>query len=201
MLLRVPSVPRWLERIVALPSVRLTLALSLLYLVTLNGIVRCVGHGDAWLLSVLHVPDKSYAVFSLGLHSVKHVWSSHDEDPRAIVMQAARSADVPSELALSIARTESSFAPHSISCTGAMGMMQLMPATALSHGVTDPFDPAQSAAGAMRFLHELLQRYHGDRVRTAAAYNAGAGRVPRAGPLDKLPNETRIYVSRVVPQR
>ncbi len=67
--------------------------------------------------------------------------------------------------------------------------------------MVDPFDPADNADGASCYLHELWQRYHGDSQRVAAAHNAGAGRVPRGGPLTGLPAETRAYVARVVPQR
>ena len=186
-----------LRQLLAIRAVRATLFGALLYLVTLNAIVRYVGHGDAFLLSVFHVPDKSYAVAVLGLHSVRHLWSTHDHDLRGLVAQAASAHDVPVGLALAIARNESGMRPHCISATGAMGLMQLMPATALAHGVIDPFDPEANAIGASCYLHELSQRYGGDAARIAAAYNAGAGRVPRAGALVALPEETRTYVSRV----
>jgi soluble lytic murein transglycosylase-like protein len=193
-----PSLLASLRLLLQIPGVRKALAMAVVYVVTLNAIVRYVGHGDAFLLSVFHLPDKSYAVMALALHSVKHVWSSHDTDTRELVAQAASAHGVPVPLALAIARTESGLRPHCISATGAMGLMQLMPGTALAHAVLDPFDPAQSADGGSCYLHELWQRYHGDRERVAAAYNAGAGRVPRAGPLLSLPAETRAYVSRVV---
>jgi soluble lytic murein transglycosylase-like protein len=192
-------VPLW--RVLAVPGVRKALVIAAVYVVALNAIVRYVGHGDAFLLSVLRVPEKSYAVAALGLHSVTHLWSGHDEDMRALVTAAALEHGVPVSLALAIARTESGLQPHCISSTGAMGLMQLMPATALAHGVIDPYDPAQNALGASSFLHELSRRYGGDRARIAAAYNAGAGRVPRRGPLSDLPAETRVYVSRVLGNR
>lgn len=184
---------RWL----ATPLVQRALLLALLYIVGVNAIVRYVGHGDAFLLSPARLPEKTYAVAALGLHSLRHVWSSHDEDPRALVAAAALEHGVPVSLALAIARTESGLKPHCISSTGAMGMMQLMPATALAHGVVDPFDPEDNARGAASFLRELSRRYGRDHARIAAAYNAGAGRVPRQGSLSGLPSETQTYVSRV----
>lgn len=188
-------------RLWAIPAVRKSLAVALVYVVLLNATVRYVGHGDASLLSVFYLPQKSYAVGTLALHSVTHLWSSHSEDPQAIVTAAALRCGVPPALALAVARTESGLRPHCISATGAMGLMQLMPGTALAHAVVDPFDPSQSADGGSRYLHELWQRYGGDSLRVAAAYNAGAGRVPRHGPLLGLPAETRAYVSRVLVQR
>jgi soluble lytic murein transglycosylase-like protein len=181
--------------------VRRALLVSCIYVISLNAVVRHVGHGDAFLLSLRRLPEKSYAVAALGLHALTHLWSSHDEDPRVLVAAAAREHGVPAALAHAIARAESSLRPHSISATGAMGLMQLMPATALAHGVIDPYDPAQNARGACSFLRELSRRYGQDPARIAAAYNAGAGRVPRHGSLAGLPPETRGYVGRVTGAR
>lgn len=186
-----------LPRVLALPAVRKLLMIAVLYVVTLNAFVRYVGHGDAFLFSVARVPEKSYAVAALALHSLTHLWDAHDEDPRVHVTAAALAHGVPVALALAIAKTESGMRAHCISSTGAMGLMQLMPATAVAHGVIDPFHPAENAQGAASFLRELSRRYGGDRQRVAAAYNAGAGRVPRRGPLTRLPTETQEYVRRV----
>lgn len=190
-----------LRRTLAIPAVQKALLVGALYVITLNAIVRYVGHGDAALCSVLRLPEKSYAVAALGLHSLTHVWNAHDEDPRVLVAEAAIAHGVPVALAIAIAKTESGLQAHCISSTGAMGLMQLMPATALEHGVIDPFDPAQNARGATHFLRELSQRYAGDHKRVAAAYNAGAGRVPRRGSLSGLPPETQEYVRRVANAR
>lgn len=191
----------WLRRVLAIPALRKLLIVAVLYVVTLNAIVRYVGHGDAFLFSVFRVPEKSYAVAALALHSLTHLWDAHEEDPRAHVAQAAIAHGVPVSLALAIAKTESGLRAHCISSTGAMGLMQLMPATALEHGVLDPFHPAENARGAASFLRELSRRYGGDSRRVAAAYNAGAGRVPRRGSLAGLPAETQEYVRRVARSR
>jgi soluble lytic murein transglycosylase-like protein len=76
--------------------------------------------------------------------------------------------------------------------------MQLMPQTARSHGVIDPFDPKDNARGATRFLHELWTHYGGDRRRVAAAYNAGSGRVPRGRGEMRVPASTLGYAARVM---
>jgi len=184
-----------------MPAFRKLLIVAAVYVITLNAIVRYVGHGDAFLFSVFRVPEKSYAVAALALHSLTHLWDAHEEDPRAHVMAAALAHGVPVSLALAIAKTESGLRAHCISSTGAMGLMQLMPATALAHGVLDPFHPAENARGAASFLRELSRRYAGDSQRVAAAYNAGAGRVPRRGSLAGLPAETQEYVRRVARSR
>jgi soluble lytic murein transglycosylase-like protein len=75
--------------------------------------------------------------------------------------------------------------------------MQLMPQTARENGVLDPFDPQDNARGALSFIGTLWKRYRGDRMRIAAAYNAGPARVAQRGAL-RLPAETRGYAARVV---
>jgi soluble lytic murein transglycosylase-like protein len=186
-----------LARLIERPWARGILCALALYVVALNAAVRHIGGGDAFLLSVFFLPQKSYAVAALALHSLRHLASDHDAEPRDLVVRAAREHGIPEGLALSIARAESGMRPHCISSTGAMGMMQLMPATAREQGVIDAFDPEQNARGAARYLRVLWQRYDGDARRVAAAYNAGPGRVPRNGPLS-LPNETETYVARVL---
>jgi soluble lytic murein transglycosylase-like protein len=179
--------PRW--------HVRLSL-LALAYVMAVNWGVRKHG-GDSFLLSVQRLPEKTLALFSLATHSVKHAWNSDCENPIPIISQAAAAEGIPAAYALSIARAESGFRSHSISSTGAMGLMQLMPRTARAYGVVDPFDPEDNARGAARYLKDLWTRYRGDRKRVAAAYNAGMTRVPRKGPM-AVPASTLSYVSTVV---
>lgn len=179
--------PRW--------HVRLSV-LALTYVLAVNIGVRKHG-GDAFPLSIRRLPEKTHALLALGMHQIKHVWSSDCENPIPIIRQAALAEGVPVSYALSIARHESGFRSHVISSTGAMGLMQLMPATARAYGVMDPFDPEDNARGASRFLKELWARYRGDRMRVAAAYNAGMGRVPRTGRM-LVPASTLGYARRVV---
>jgi hypothetical protein len=176
--------------------VRLSL-LALAYVLAVNGGVRHFG-ADSFPLSLVRLPEKTLALFALGLHSIKHVWNSDCSEPVPIITQAAIAQGIPVPFALAIARAESGFRSHSISSTGAMGLMQLMPQTARKHGVIDPFDPTDNARGATRFLSELWQQYHGDRLRIAAAYNAGAGRVPRGHGRMQVPASTLGYAARVV---
>jgi hypothetical protein len=177
-------------------DVRLIAIIAVAYVLGLNCTVRHFG-GDAFPLSVVRLPEKTQAVLMLGVHSFKHLWNSHCDDPRPFVIDAARERGIPISFALSIARTESNFRSHSISSTGAMGVMQLMPTTARENGVVDPYDPEQNARGATAFLETLWKRYRGNRLRIAAAYNAGPGRVAQSGAM-RLPKETQGYAKRVV---
>lgn len=179
-------------------ALRVGLAL-LAYVLCVNGLVRALGDGYPHPLSPRRMPEKTAALAALGVHGLGHLLGGHGRPADAIVREAARRRRVSEKLLLSIARVESDLRPHRISHTGAMGLMQLMPDTAAAYGVSDPFDPLQSALGAASFVKQLSRRYAGEARRIAAAYNAGPGRVPRRGPLH-LPDETRSYVHRVLRQ-
>jgi soluble lytic murein transglycosylase-like protein len=93
----------------------------------------------------------------------------------------------------SVIRHESNYEPGAVSSKGAMGLMQLMPATARELGVTCAFDPRQNVLGGSRYLRRMRDQL-GTWPRAIAAYHAGAARV-RSG---RLPAETRRYVRRVL---
>jgi soluble lytic murein transglycosylase-like protein len=127
------------------------------------------------------------------LPSVKFV------DPPALIRAAAAKHRVPAAFLKSIMAAESNFDADAISRCGAIGLMQLMPATAELYGA-DPHVPEQNVDAAARYLRYLMDRYKGrrDRVRRViAAYNAGPGAVDRYRGV--LPyRETRQYVTRVL---
>lgn len=111
------------------------------------------------------------------------------------IQQAADRNDVDPALLAALVWTESGFQPDAVSHAGARGLAQLMPATAAGMGV-DPDDPAQNLDGGARFLRAMLDRF-GSVELGLAAYNAGPGRVARAGGIPNIP-ETRAYVPRVL---
>jgi len=114
----------------------------------------------------------------------------------SIIEKAADRYGVDPLLVRCVIRAESAFRPQSTSPKGAMGLMQLMPATARDLGVTNAYDPEQNVLAGTRYLKSLLDRYSGDVPRALAAYNWGMGNVDRRP--DRLPSETREYVAGIM---
>lgn len=112
-----------------------------------------------------------------------------------IISKAAQKYGVDAGLIKAVIKAESDFNPEAVSHAGARGLMQLMPATARSLGVTDSFDPEQNVMGGTRFLRDLLHRYNGNIDSALAAYNWGPGNIDKRPEL--LPRETRDYLARV----
>jgi len=119
--------------------------------------------------------------------------SSFDPQIRA---EADRQGIAPAVLRAVIA-TESAFIPCAVSDKGAMGLMQLMPGTALEMGVSNPMDPGDNLRGGVRYLGQLLERYGGDLRLALGAYNAGPGLVDKFGDVPPIP-ETQNYVRQIL---
>ena len=110
---------------------------------------------------------------------------------------AARLYQLPEALLRALIHTESRFRPQAVSGAGAIGLTQLMPATARFLGVQRPFDPRQNIYGGARFLRLLANRFNGDLVLVLAAYFAGAGAVQKHGGVPSYPG-VRAYVRAVL---
>jgi hypothetical protein len=117
-------------------------------------------------------------------------------DIDAAIDEAAARHNVDPNLVRSVVKVESNFNPNAVSRKGAMGLMQLMPATARSLNVSNPFDPQQNVDAGVRHLKKLLESYGGDVRLSLAAYNAGAGAVARSAGVPRFA-ETRNYVRRI----
>jgi soluble lytic murein transglycosylase-like protein len=114
----------------------------------------------------------------------------------AALSQAAAAANISPTLLSAVVWQESRWNPQAISPKGAMGLAQLMPATARYLGV-NPADPVQNLVGGARYLRMLLDQFDGNVEKALAAYNAGPGRVRSAGGVPAIA-ETRNYVSSIV---
>ncbi len=92
---------------------------------------------------------------------------------------------------------ESCFDPKAISSAGAQGLMQLMPETARSLGVSDPFDPWQNIEGGVSYLRMMLDQFNQNKELALAAYNAGPDAVKKYGRIPPY-RETQRYVKKII---
>jgi len=116
---------------------------------------------------------------------------------RELVRQVSVEHGLDPNLVDALVRVESAYNPKALSHKGAMGLMQLMPATASRLGVDDPFDPEQNVRGGVREFARLVDHYRGNLQFALAAYNAGEGAVSRYRGIPPY-KETRNYVSRIL---
>jgi soluble lytic murein transglycosylase-like protein len=116
----------------------------------------------------------------------------------SIIEKAAMSASVEPNLLRAVIVVESGFNSHAVSKRGAMGLMQLMPATATRFGASDPYDPRENVHAGARYLKFLIDRFGQDVRLALAAYNAGEEAVDRNGGRIPPFTETMAYVPRVL---
>ncbi|HWV37805.1 MAG TPA: transglycosylase SLT domain-containing protein [Vulgatibacter sp.] len=119
------------------------------------------------------------------------------KDYDELLREACERYRIPFAFARAITAAESNFDPTAVSHAGAQGLMQLMPATAVSMYVDDAFDPRENIHGGVRYLRVLTNLFDGDLVKVIAAYNAGPEAVRRANGVPRI-EETQTYVKRVL---
>jgi soluble lytic murein transglycosylase-like protein len=124
--------------------------------------------------------------------AISHKSAQYD----ASINEHARRQGVAEDLVRAVIQVESAYNPNAVSVKGAMGLMQLMPATATELGVKDPFDPEQNIRGGVKYLKQLLTRYDNKVELALAAYNAGIGNVEKYGAVPPF-KETRAYVNKI----
>lgn len=151
----------------------------------------------SWWLCLIVVATTTIVVFPTSMRSDYdgRPRYSKQEIRRAITFYAKRYRLHPA-LLRAVIKAESDFRQHVVSHKGAVGLMQLTPATAATLRVADVYDPIQNIRGGAKQLRHLLNLYRGDLRLTLAAYNAGVHRVKG----DKVPRirETRQYVRKVL---
>jgi soluble lytic murein transglycosylase-like protein len=143
-------------------------------------------------------PQTTYAVQNAAsVRATTPFGSSQKSAPfEASISEHARRQGVAADLVRAVIQVESAFNPVAVSNKGAMGLMQLMPATARDLGVSDPFDPDQNIRGGVKYLKQLLDRFNQKVELALAAYNAGMGNVEKYGAVPPF-KETRNYVDKI----
>ncbi|MEN6327271.1 MAG: lytic transglycosylase domain-containing protein [Syntrophomonas sp.] len=113
-----------------------------------------------------------------------------------IIKEASKTYGVDEKVISAVIKQESSFNPKAVSACGAMGLMQLMPATAKSLGVTDAFNAEQNIMAGTKYLKQKIDEFHGSVSLALAAYNAGSGAVRKYGGIPPY-KETIAYVNKI----
>ncbi len=137
--------------------------------------------------------DKKTAAGNAGFSSYLGETKSLDD----IFSEAGQKYNVSADLLKAIGKAESNFDAKAVSRCGAQGIMQLMPATAASLGVTDAFDAEQNIMGGAKYISQLLDKYDGNSSLALAAYNAGSNNVAKYGGIPPF-KETQNYVKKVL---
>lgn len=119
-----------------------------------------------------------------------------DNSLLSIFEKAAETYGVSVNLLTAMAKQESNFQTDATSKSGAMGIMQLMPATAKYLGCEDAYDPEQNIMAGAKYISELLDKYDGDTSLALAAYNAGSNNVAKYGGIPPF-TETQNYVKKI----
>lgn len=145
---------------------------------------------------LVDIPTSVMQPESIDFDKVYSDVSSGDEDLDTIFAEVAEEYGVDVNLLKAVAQAESGFDTNAVSSCGAMGIMQLMPATANSLEVEDPYDARQNITGGAKMLAYLLDDYNGNVTLALAAYNAGSGAVNRYGGVPPY-TETQNYIRKI----
>jgi soluble lytic murein transglycosylase-like protein len=172
--------------------------------------VRCASHevlsGDLVRLHLqttgatdnyMDVPANSIAAVETTPDDLVTMQPQAPSQTNGILDESGARHNVNVALLAAVVNAESGGNPHAVSRTGAQGLMQLMPGTAMHLGVRDSFDPASNVNGGSAYLASLLTRYHDNLALALAAYNAGPGAVDRYHGIPPF-RETQTYVARVI---
>jgi len=156
--------------------------------------------GDGKNKRVIKSPDRKRpgaASVSFGESDARETKSERFNRYNEWIRQASVLYQIPEALIRAIIKCESDFDPRAISHAGALGLMQLIPGTALRMQVRDPFDPREAIFGGTRYLRILANMFNGDLTLTIAGYNAGEAAVVRYAGIPPY-QETQNYVVQVL---
>src|SRR5215831_2565136 len=157
--------------------------------------------GDGHLVLSDHAQGGAQVGYAVPQAESFHTTRPVDESKSAlyddIIRDSAQQHSVRSDLVRAVVQVESGYNPWATSPKGALGLMQLMPATIQQFGVQNPFNPIENIRAGVSYLRQLLDRYSNDEALALAAYNAGPGAVDRHGTTIPPYKETREYVSKI----
>ena len=141
---------------------------------------------------------KSYAVPKAdSVRVTRFVTPDRSRAYEDLILENSRLKGVRADLVRAVVQVESAFNPNARSPKGAMGLMQLMPATMKQFGVKNAYNPEENVRAGVAYLRALLDRYQNNEVLALAAYNAGPGAVDKYGEAVPPYRETQAYVTKV----
>jgi soluble lytic murein transglycosylase-like protein len=147
-------------------------------------------------ISLTNVPsDARYRKIEVESAHFHSILSERELEP--LIKRHSSQQQLHPALIRAVIKAESNFDPRAVSRAGAVGLMQLMPQTAVRLDVRDMFDPDENVGGGTKYLRQLLDRFHGNLPLALAAYNAGENIVDRYQSLPPI-DETRQYVRKVL---
>lgn len=147
-------------------------------------------------ISLTNVPtDSRYKKIDINSTRPHKILSERELEP--VIRRHSSRHRLHPALVRAVIKAESNFDARAVSRAGAVGLMQLMPQTALRMDVRDVYDPDDNVGGGTKYLRQLLDRFHGNLPLALAAYNAGENLVDRYQALPPI-DETRNYVRKVL---
>lgn len=184
------------ERIIAVASAALGLAVLSVMRPAAPGAEIYQYISPSGTISLTNVPsDARYRKIEVESARFHAVLSERELEP--LIKRHSSQQQLHPALIRAVIKAESNFDPRAVSRAGAIGLMQLMPQTAVRLDVRDMFDPDENVGGGTKYLRQLLDRFHGNLPLALAAYNAGENVVDRYQSLPPI-DETREYVRKVL---